>query len=110
MKHNLLLLLFLFAIQFSEAQIIDLDGEKFNCDTAYTNYELGFCASYIEEQSLNQYKATLNAILQCLDTLIAEDKLEKAEMLEEDSTQTFQYWSDYEKIKKMIEESNHLFE
>ncbi len=47
------------------AQVIELDGRPFDCDTAYTTYEMGWCARHL----LDSATASMHTLL---DTLRAD--------------------------------------
>ena len=104
-----LFLLFITLRTLVSGQVV-VDGKKFDCGSATTNYELGICSKYELDQSIKEYRNTLKQIYKCLDTLIAEDKRERINILKSKPDEKFERWTDYSKIKKILFESSKLFE
>jgi hypothetical protein len=93
----------------SYSQVINIDNKKFNCDTAYKTMDLGLCSQYIMEQSIVRYDSLVKTFNKCLDKLIIEDLQYKKELLKENVNQTFDFWTDYSKIKEMFNKSDKTF-
>lgn len=104
---NLFILLLFFSKSYS--QVITIDNEKFNCDTAYKTMDLGLCSRYIMEQSIVRYDSLIKTFNKCLDKLIFEDIKDKNDLLKENINQTFDLWTDYSKIKEMFNKSDKTF-
>ncbi|MBK8807830.1 MAG: hypothetical protein IPO21_14750 [Bacteroidales bacterium] len=99
----------LLSISRLHCQVIEYDDILLNCDTAYTTLEYRFCASYKLYQSIAKYDSIISKINTCLDLLIIQDSVSRQKALEEDSTISFENWTDYKKIKEIFTESDSLF-
>lgn len=109
MKKRITILFFIVSNFQGYSQIIDFEDLRLNCDTARTTIELKICSGYKLEQSIAKYDSLILKINQCLDKLISEDINYRNELMKEDSNQNFEFWTDYKKIKLMLNQSDKLF-
>ena len=93
----------------SNGQIIDLQGGKLNCDSAYTYFESEVCSSFLLGESIAKYDSLMVKVYKGIDTFLADDKKNKKEMLKDNPKQTFTNWTDYSKVKAMFILSNKIF-
>jgi small nuclear ribonucleoprotein (snRNP)-like protein len=89
---------------------IEFEGKKINCDSASNNLEISLCSREMLEGTIKEHDSLLNLVYKCIDTLILEDKIYRAEFLKEDPNHKFDNWTDYEKIKELLIKSSNLFE
>lgn len=71
LRAQLLLLVGMFLARPAKAQVIQLDGRPFDCDTAYTNYEMGWCARHLLDSATASMEALLDTIRRGMDRNIA---------------------------------------
>lgn len=59
---TILCLLLLLAARPLSAQVIELDGRPFDCDTAYTTYEMGWCARHLLDSATTGMHALVDTM------------------------------------------------
>jgi hypothetical protein len=66
------------------AQVIQLDGRPFNCDSAYTNYEMGWCARHLLDSATASMHSLVGQLQAGLEVEAAEWRTEMEQGTDEE--------------------------
>lgn len=106
MKKIILLTLIMFSIIGVHAQsIIIHDGNRIDCGTAETTYEISVCVAASYEAKVKEYVKITNIINKCIDKQIVEDSLYALKYPDDVSSNQ----TNFKEVKRLFNLTNDIF-